>query len=50
MADDDEEEEALTIEHLVGIPCVFNRSIEVELRRNSRKNRLELFSDDVGWV
>jgi len=48
MADDYDEDE-ITIDHLIGIPCIYNRSVEVELRRNARKNRLELFSDSIGW-
>lgn len=42
----DEDDEPITINHLVGVKCVLNASVEVELRRNSKKdNRLELCTD-----
>ncbi len=39
MADDEDE---LTIVHLVGIPCILNRSVKVEIRENTKEGRLEL--------
>jgi hypothetical protein len=47
MIDDDEDE--LTIDHLIGVTCVLNSSVEVEVRRNTKKGRLELCEGDRGF-
>lgn len=43
----DEEDEPITIDHLVGVRCILNASVHVELRKNRHKeNRIELYTDD----
>ena len=43
----DDDDEPITIDHLIGVKCVLNASVHVDLRQNrSKDNRLELFSDD----
>ena len=44
-----EEDDKLTIDHLIGVPCILNRSVEVEVRRNTQKSRLELCDGDKGF-
>lgn len=42
----DEDDEPITIDHLVGVKCILNESMDVELRRNRRiGNRIELYTD-----
>jgi hypothetical protein len=42
----DDEDEPITIDHLLGANCILNASLRVVLRRNRRKdNRIELYTD-----
>lgn len=43
----DEEDEPVTINHLIGVRCILNASVWVELRQNRRQgNCIELYTDD----
>ncbi|MBP6924487.1 MAG: hypothetical protein KBB78_02875 [Candidatus Pacebacteria bacterium] len=43
----DEEDEPITIDHLIGVTCILNSSLQVELCKNLQKdNRIELFTDE----
>jgi hypothetical protein len=43
----DDEDDPITIDHLVGVKCILNASVQIDLRRNRHKNnRIELYTDD----
>lgn len=44
---DIDDDDPITIDHLIGVKCILNASVHVELRRNrSKDNRIELYTDD----
>lgn len=44
-----DEEDDLTIDHLIGVLCILNGSVELEVRRNTKNGRLELCDGDRGF-
>ena len=45
-----DEENEITIDHLIGVLCILNKSVEVAVRRNTQKGRLELCDGDRGFL
>lgn len=45
----DEDDDPITIDHLVGVSCILNEGIKVGLRRPGKKGtRIELFTEGAG--